>query len=162
VTQTQLFGSDKLLSQARKEVMDSLDDGTTCPCCDKYVRRYKRKFNSTMARSLLWLVEANRLIADGWVNVPYVAPRWLVQTNQLPTVRWWGLIERHPNTDSTTKHSGLWRPTDAGIAFAAKESKIIASAITYNGNVTGFTGGEIDIEDALGEKFDYSKMMGAR
>ena len=160
--QTQLFGrNDKLLSEARKEVMDALDDGIICPCCDKYVRQYKRKFNSTMARSLIWLVNTHRELSDGWVDVPYLAPRWLVQTNQLPTVRWWGLIERHPSTDSATKHSGLWRPTAAGIAFVNRESRIIASAITYNGNVTGFTGDEIDIEDALGEKFNYAEIMGA-
>ena len=160
MSQIQLFDTkQKLLSDARKEVMAALDEGIICPCCDKYVRQYKRKFNSTMARSLMWLVQTHMNIDDDWVNVPYIAPRWLVQTNQLPTVRWWGLIERHPNTDSATKHSGLWRPTQSGIDFAYKKSKIIASAITYNGNVTGFTGDEITIEDALGETFDYSEMM---
>ena len=161
MTQTTLFGgSGKLLSDARKEVMGALDDGIVCPCCDKYVRQYKRKFNSTMARSLMWLVKAHSESADGWVDVPYLAPRWLVQTNQLPTIRWWGLVERKSNTDSETKHSGLWRPTEAGIDFVNKETKIIASAITYNGNVTGFAGDEIDIESALGNKFSYSEMMG--
>ena len=54
----------------------------------------------------------------------------------------------------------MWRPTEAGIDFENKETKIIASAITYNGNVTGFAGDEIDIESALGNKFSYSEMMG--
>jgi len=156
--QVMMFGPT--LHSAKMEVLASLDAGIRCPCCDKFVKRYRRKFNSSMARSLIWLHKQTVTCGSGWVDVPLVAPRWLVRTNQLPSVRWWGLIERHPSTDEAKKHSGLWRPTEKGIYFALKKIRVQSTAVTYNGSIVGFEGDEISIEDALGTKFDYAQIMG--
>lgn len=151
----------KTLEEARAEIQSSLDDGIVCPCCDKYVRRYRRKFNASMSRALIWLYRAALDSDSGWVDVPKMAPRWLVRTNQLPSVRWWGLIERHPNTDGATKHSGLWRVTEAGRSFVQSELKLKSTVVTYNGSPVGFEGNEIYIRESLGTKFDYSELMGS-
>ena len=150
------------LEEAIAYVRANLDDGVRCPCCDKYARRYRRSFNSTMARSLLWLVvEWDKNSQVGWVDVPKAGPRWLVKSNQLPTVRWWGMVERPPDTeDSALKHSGLWRPTDLGVRFALRQVRVPSKAVTYDGQVEGLEGDEITIVDALGKKFDYAELMG--
>jgi len=148
------------LAKLRGQVSAKLDDGITCPCCDKYARRYRRKFNASMARSLIWLVRQSEASKDGWVDVPATAPRWLVRTNQLPTVRWWGMIERADPTEDNTKHSGRWRPTDLGKRFAYQRTTAQEAAVTYNGEVIGFEGGQMTIDDALGTRFSYFELMG--
>jgi hypothetical protein len=93
------------------------------------------------------------------VDVPKAAPRWVVRSNQLPTVRWWGLVERPVNTDSSRKHSGLWRPTERGVQFAHKMIQVPEQAVTYNGVVEGLVGDPLWITDTLGTKFDYGDLM---
>ena len=153
---------DRAVDVLRGRIDSKLDDGIRCPCCDKYVKRYRRKFNASMARSLIWLVrewQAGRHTA-GWIDVPNSAPRWLLRTNQLPTVRWWGLIERADNEDETVKHSGWWRPTRKGELFAEHRIMIPKTAITYNGEVTGFDDELCWVDECLGVKFNYSDLMG--
>ena len=149
------------LAQARADLRSRLDDGSICPCCDKYARRYRRRFNSTMSRSLIWLVRSwEAKGSEGWIDVPAVAPRWVVRSNQLPTIRWWSLAERPPNDDPLLKHSGLWRPTKNGVAFAHRRTHIQDTAVTYNGNVEAISGAYVDIVDTLGIRFNYAEMMG--
>ena len=150
-----------LLSDARKWLQQNLDDGVRCLCCDKYARRYYRKFNSTMARSLLWLVQAWESNAQGWIDVPKMAPRQIVRSNQLPTVRWWGMVERPDNSDGKdVKHSGFWKPTPKGVDFVYKRIMVPSTAVTYDGCVEKMEGEPISIEDALGTHFSYSDIMG--
>lgn len=76
----------------------------------------------------------------------------------------WSLIERrdHESGEDGKKSSGIWRITAAGYKFIVEGSKVQKHACIYNGTVLGFDGGEIDIIDALGEKFDYNVLMGRR
>lgn len=147
------------LQEAKDLVFLHLDDGISCPCCQQYARRYRRKFNSTMARSLIWLVREWRESDSSWVDVAKTAPRWLVRSNQLPTVRWWGLVERPVSEDPTRKHLGLWLPTRKGILFASNLLRLPSHAVTYRGIVEELNGGLISIHDALGDHFDYSELM---
>tara|TARA_R100001460_G_scaffold13563_2_gene30512 strand:+ start:52 stop:639 length:588 start_codon:yes stop_codon:yes gene_type:complete len=155
--------NEYLLSEAREYVKDNLDDGIRCPCCNKWVRRYKRKFNTTMAKSLLWLVNQSK--GNEWIDVPNLGPDWLIRSNQLPTTRWWGLIERpKENQDKKAlekdlKHSGSWRATKKGIAFAYNSISIPSTAITYDGNVEALIGKKIKIQDTVGINFSYSEIM---
>ena len=146
------------LMAARETLIENLDAGAICPCCEKYVRRYRRRFNSSMARALCWLVRESPK-GEAWIDVPNFAPDWLTRTNQLPTVRWWSLIERGRDDDPKTKHSGRWRPTQRGIDFVRNGGTIPSTVVTYNGQVFGYEGSPVTIHDTLGVKFDYSAIM---
>jgi len=159
-----LFAPDPIpsetLGDARDRLMGMLDEGARCPCCDKFARRYRRRFNSTMTRSLIWLVREWQDSGRGWVDVPKIAPRSIVRSNQLPTVRWWGLAERPANTDDPRlKHSGLWRPTESGIEFALRRAKIPPIAVTYDGTVERLEGRPVGVDETLGVKFNYAEIM---
>ncbi len=134
-------------------------DGAHCPCCDRWGKIYPRHINETMARSLVWLCEAP--LTGGWVNVPAHAPRWLVRSNQLPTLRWWDLVERAASDDKIKKHSGLWRPTQLGRDFAEGKVTVPKAVYTYNGTRERYGDKLITINECFGTHFSYQGVMQA-
>jgi hypothetical protein len=106
---------------------------------------------------MVWLAHNS---ADGtWVDVPKTGPRWLVRSNQLPTLRWWGLVERMYNEDDPTKkHSGHWRVTQKGIEFANNQLEVPQKVFTYNAEVESFGDEMVRIADCV-DHFDYSTVM---
>lgn len=151
-------GDYAFLSTLREEWRQVIKgDGDRCPCCDRWGRIYKRNINETMARSLMWLCNAPTV--KGWVNVPAYAPRWLVRSNQLPTLRWWELVERAGSDDVKKKHSGLWRPTDLGRAFAGGEVAVPKTVFTYNGSREKYGNEAVFISECFGTHFSYADVM---
>jgi hypothetical protein len=133
-------------------------DGGHCPVCARWGRIYGRAINETMARSLIWLVFAP--MDNGWVNIPATAPRWLVRSNQLPTLKWWGLVERCPNEkDSKIKHSGLWRPTALGYDFVNTGARVPKKVFTYNDQVEAHSTETVAIYQCFKQQFDYQEVM---
>lgn len=132
--------------------------GGSCPCCGRWGRVYRRPLNATMARSLVWLCLASQ--SEDWVDVPKTAPRWLVQSNQLPSLRWWDLVVRLASEDEDKKHSGFWKPTPLGRAFCKGEATVKRCVYTYAGCFEKFGGADVKITDCLGEGFSYSEVMG--
>mgnify|MGYP006291746137 CR=1 FL=1 len=133
-------------------------DGGHCPVCARWGKIYGRSINETMARSLIWLVATP--LDNGWIDVPLKAPRWLVRSNQLPTLKWWGLVERCPNEkDSKVKHSGLWRPTALGYDFVNAGARVPKKVFTYNDQVEGHSTETVAIHQCFKQQFDYQEMM---
>ena len=90
-------------SELRKAWRHAIEhDGGHCPVCDRWGKVYPRSINKSMAKSLIWLCSSDS-DADNWVNVPVTGPQWVVRTNQLPTLRWWDLVERRANTEDEKK-----------------------------------------------------------
>ena len=61
-------------------------DGGNCPCCDRWGKIYQRGLNSSMSRSLIWLVFNAKPREDGWVHVPSSAPDWMLRNSQLTEI----------------------------------------------------------------------------
>ena len=133
-------------------------EGGYCPVCQRWGKIYKRNLNKTMAGSLIWLCKQET--KDGWIDVPAKAPKWVVASNQLSTLKWWGLVERCiPEGDGRKKFSGLWRPTQKGIDFANNKITLPKAVYTYNDMVEDFSSEEIFIEQCFDEYFDYQDVM---
>jgi hypothetical protein len=131
--------------------------GGRCPCCNRWGKIYPRHINATMARSLSWLVaEADN---TAWVDIPNTAPRWLVRSNQLPTLRWWELVERAATDDKDKKFSGMWRPTAKGIAFANGTIAVPRTVYTYDGNVVEYGEDRLYIHECRDKNFSYAEVM---
>lgn len=136
------------------------DEGGVCPVCDRWGKVYGRSINMTMARSLIWLCREASKDPDAWVDVPNTAPRSIVRTNQLPTLAWWGLVERcYKNEVNKTKYSGLWKPTAKGWQFYRGEINIPHKVYTYNNTVEGFSDVLVFIKDCFETMFDYQEVM---
>ena len=135
--------------------------GGHCPVCDRWGKIYGRNLNRSMARALIWLCSATK-DEDGWVDVANKSPRWLVKTNQIQSCRWWGLVESKPTdeTDDDSKSSsGFWRPTQAGLDFVFKHTRVPKKVFTYNADVEGISEETVFIEDCFKEFFDYQDVM---
>lgn len=158
---TDLFASlDNIdtLTRARSKWADTIKgDGGKCPCCDRWGKIYARSINATMARSLIWL--AGREKHGIWVDVANDAPRWLVRSNQLPTLRWWGLVERAPNDDPHKKHSGMWRATTKGRQFVHGMIQVPQKVFTYDGEPADWSDDLRFIADCFKDRFDYEAVM---
>jgi len=132
-------------------------DGGYCPCCDRWGKIYRRSMNATMARQLMWLVQAPDR-GDEWVHVPSTAPAWLLRTQQLATLQLWNLVQGAPSTTKLAS-SGLWKPTDRGVAFAKNMLSVKKYVYVYNNAAVDFEGEEITVVDALGSKYNYQEIM---
>lgn len=126
--------------------------------CDRFGIVYRINLNATMAKSLIWLSKQNG-DRDGWVDVPITAPREVLRSNQLPTTKHWGLVERRPNTDPKVKHSGMWRITDKGRQFVNNNLRVPKKVYVYNDVVEAWTPEDVCIEDCFTERFDYQDAM---
>ena len=157
--QGDLFGVT--VQEARRVLRSAREEGTWCPVCDKYARKYWRRFNSTMGRSLIWLVKASgREIR--WVDVPNEGPRGVIKTNQHTTCQWWGLIEGMPTDPrSKQKSEGMWRPTAKGILFVHNSVTIPCRVCTYNAEPIAYDEREfLSIDEVLrSDGFDYRELM---
>jgi hypothetical protein len=136
-------------------------DGGHCPVCQRWGKVYVRNINQTMARSLIWLCRtwlANQ--PKEWVDVPNTAPRSVIRTNQLPTLAWWGLVERcQRNDNNKTKYSGLWRPTQKGWDFFNGTVKVPHKVYTYNNMVQKYGGNDVFIHECFETNFNYQEVM---
>lgn len=149
------------LVRAADIVKAGLDEGTTCPCCDQFAKRYRRPLNSGAARWLISLV----LLCEGhaWAHTSDVIKGLtgvLSGTDATTLLPHWDLIEAKPNDDSKKRTSGFWRPTDKGVDFVLGRITVQKTVVRYNNVREGFEGDEITIQDALGDKFNYSELMG--
>ena len=150
------------LREAHAETMRNADKGVDCPCCGRYVKRYAHTLNAGRARALAWLVGASRGGRE-WVHVPSKGPRWLVKTNQHPTLAWWELVERreHDGTDDGLTAQGWYRPTQRGVDFAHGRIRVPRKVHTYNGDVLEVSDEMTTIATAAGERFDIAEEMDA-
>ena len=91
-------------------------DGGHCPCCGKWGKISPFSITETHALALLWLSRAP-CDSDGWVDVPPIAPAWMLRGKNYTTMAKWGLIEPGAHTDETKTSDGTWRVTAKGLHF---------------------------------------------
>lgn len=143
------------IKEAKDFLRASYVRGATCPCCGLFVKLYKRKMGSVMARCLIRLSHL-----DGYVHV-----REIVQgisdtgTNDFSKLLYWGLIEELPNKDAKKKTSGYWRITPKGRDFVNRRIMVPRHVFVFNAVALKFSDETTSIIDALGAKFDYHELM---
>lgn len=128
------------VAQARAKLRDALVAGesSTCPCCDQFVKLYRRKLNAGMAHSLVVLWKHAR---SHFVHVPTVVGR---ESADQALLRYWELIEAHP------EQSGYWRVTELGEQFVTGQITVPSHVLLYNNRFLGLDGDSVSIQDCLG------------
>lgn len=155
------LGDTRTIQEVKRLIASRIDDGVICPCCNRFMKRYKRKFNSGMAASLIFLVKAcsdeNGIFR--WSEISKEAPRHVINSREIGKLVHWGLAVEKENKDKTKKMSGFWKPTVYGVNFVYADSVISKYVYLLNNVVTEFSDEKIDIFDALGDKFNYEELM---
>ena len=161
------------LEDAKKWLRQRFGKGATCPCCNQFVKLYKRPFNKSMAYVLLLMARYYRRIEvknDEWLHVPsYIAEVAVGNPRRAAAVRgdwaklkFWGLIEEKPDVRADgSPRVGYWRLTPLGRQFVAREVKVPSHVYIYNSEpLQRAVDEQITIDDALGTEFSYAEIMG--
>lgn len=129
--------------------------GASCPCCAQFVKVYKRGFNRTMGRAIIWIANQER---GQWVDVARATPKELKSFRDWDKLMFWGLVERRSSDTAAKRASGYWRATALGLRFAEGKHRIPKYVKVYNGAWQGFEGVSVAITDIV-DGFDYGKLM---
>lgn len=132
--------------------------GYDCPRCHQFVKLYSRTFNSNMACALLVLYR-NR--DKGFVHLEnLMSEQGYKRCGDASYLRHYQLIEAlNEERKDGSKRNGMYKITGRGIMFCEKKLKVQKKFLIYNNQLEGFEGEEVGIEEVLGEKFNYSKLM---
>jgi hypothetical protein len=157
-----------LLDEARNWLEAGLEDGVECPCCGQLAKIYKRKLHGMMAFVLLLIY---RHKGDEWIHVPSLinakkkSPTvWAGNGGDWSKLLHWGLIEAlvAERSDGSTR-VGYYKITDKGRLFAQNKIRVPHCVWLYNGQRLDRKDTKtVSIVEALGDKFDYTELMGAR
>jgi len=148
-------------SKQRAEMLANADDGTHCPTCNRFIKRYKRKLNSGMCRTLIWLYHYQRETGQRWVKVADVAPTYVLRTNEISRLAVWNLAkEKSISDDEDKRTSGLYRITNDGMDFVEGKLDVPSHVLLMSNKVERFSETTTNIRRALGSKFSYNELMG--
>jgi hypothetical protein len=144
--------------EVRQQLEVDRHEGTTCPCCDQYVKVYHRKLTAMTARIL---IEMWVRAGQEWVWLPSMPEG---KHGDTAKARYWGLIEAPTEPLSRPDGStrvGWWRLTDLGAQWVRGEASVPAYALVYNGQLLELDGsrGATTVRDALGTRFNYTDLM---
>jgi len=135
-----------------------IDRGYVCPCCNLYVRRYKRALNCNMGLAMLVLYKSG---IRYFVHLEDLMRQYgYKRCGDASYLIHWKFLERlKEKREDGSSRNGKYKITSLGILFV--EGKITAKekALIFNNQFQGFEGKEITIKEALGNKFNYEILM---
>lgn len=147
------------IKEAKQYLRNNFEKGVDCPCCGQFVKRYKRKLNSGMSRTLIALYKAE---GKNPVNVKAFLRENNIQNNHDWTLlRYWKLLIEHENDDPDKKSSGVWSITNKGIGFLMNKVKVPSHILLFDNKFIGYSPTETDVVDSLGKHFNYTELMNA-
>lgn len=146
------------LVEARAWLSQQLTEGARCPCCTQVAREYRRRLNSGMAYALCVLYRSNRGV--GWVHKPTVLRGVGAAARDESLLRHWGLLEESVEQRPDGGRAGWWRVTELGAAFVRGETRVREYVVMFGNRPLRLEGGYIDIERALGSRFNYRELIG--
>lgn len=146
----------KTIKEAKDFLQDNWVDGTNCPCCNQFVKRYSRKLTSSMSAGLISLHNQTKDTNEP-VHIKKIAQ---VNGGEFAQLKRWGLIRNSVNTDPTKRISGYWHITERGRQFVKGLISVPKYCDTYNGKTLKFSEELTNIRTSLGDKFSYAELMG--
>ena len=148
------------LEEARKRVIQNSTDakGSTCPCCGKFVKTYRRKLHAEMAR---FLIKLHRKYSR-WQR-PFSMRELFPHSNKAASdgsyLVHWGLIERTNSNNQSGAPAGMYIMTEKGLRFVHGQEFVPSHVYLLNNKVVGWSNQKISIHTSLGKKFNYQELM---
>lgn len=132
-------------------------DGGHCPCCKRFGKYNAFTITQKNAQALVWIYKNGGV--DDWANTAKNAPREFMQAKTFTNMRYWGLIEPHPNDNKEKKGSGYWRITQKGINYMNGQMRLPKKAFVYNRKLVGFGEQQIYFSECFKERFNFEEVM---
>jgi hypothetical protein len=146
---------ERTIQDGKKYLRQNFEKGVICPCCGQFVKRYKRKLNSGMAKVLIDLYRHGKTKE---VNVKgFLRENRYKNNHDWTLLRYWGLIKSHNNEEE--KDSGVWSITERGLDFILCRLSVPKYVLIFNSKMIGLEGDSSSIIDALGRHFNYKELM---
>jgi len=146
------------LEEAQEIILHMISgEGGHCPVCRQKVRSWRKSICSTSAADLINLVKSYNgqpLHYDSFCVVP--------KDRNFSQLVLWDLIEAGENLDEKKRSSGTWRPTDLGVGFVWDLAVVPRYITTFDNKIIRRSTDHIRIQDALGNKFDYTALISAQ
>lgn len=157
---------DQAQEVLRAHLRPLVSKGATCPCCNQYVKIYKRLITGAMGYGLLLLVREDLRRAGRPIHVEdYLKSLQGIPSSirgDISKLCWWGLLERVPGERGDgSRRVGLYRVLPAGRRFAEGRMRVPKYAKVYNNRVLSLHGQQVTISEVLGTKFDYRAICAA-
>jgi hypothetical protein len=149
------FDSLSIAYKQIEEVKRGLREAKHCPCCGQLCKLYRRKLNSNMAVFLISLVREFRLTGQ-WVH--YKKCHFTGRDYSYLLI--WGLAMTGEDDSGEKRTSGFWKPTQLGLDFVDGEIEVASHVFLFDNEVQGFSPEFVSIREALGNKFNYTELMG--
>jgi hypothetical protein len=148
--------STETLSDARARLRARLGDGLTCPCCGQFAKRYRRKVNAGMVKSLLRIYMSGNQSKFEWVYIPAL----LLRSHEEGKLAYWGLLEEASVEREDGGRAGWWRVTKKGEDFLYGRLRIAKYAIVYNAVCTELDASKtVTVSDCMKTGFDLAELM---
>lgn len=144
------------LSEERERMeFEAKNKGCTCALCGQFVKVYKRKITSTMAKQLILAHKKHGADVGFHIrDMSYFTTDWAV-------LQHFDLIKPMPHQTGKDglKASGSWKITEKGDEFVTGNETVPKYALVYNARRIGWDGEDVNITSCLGQKFDYNDLM---
>ncbi len=143
---------DKIIPEAEPQ---------TCPCCGQLVKLYKRTITHSMVYHLIKLYKLQQQSGSSQLQFFHMRQIGTPKSGggDFSKLQYWGLIAPMAHVMGAKKTSGKWRITTEGMRFVRNKLMVEKYAEVYNGSVQQFSGGMINVTDAINQQFDYKKLM---
>ncbi|MBA2666099.1 MAG: hypothetical protein H0U69_03570 [Trueperaceae bacterium] len=150
------------LSQARRYVEVERFTGVHCPCCDAFVKVYRRKITNSQVRFLRDLYQLARQAVPSFhagtgigVDVRQITGQHM-RGGDYSKLRHWELIEDHSDIEGA---SGYWAITAKGKAFLLGQIEVPKYAWVLRDAPVTYSDETISVHDAWGFAFDVGELM---
>jgi hypothetical protein len=156
-------GSPYTLVEAKDKLREALMAGkiVDCPCCKQQCKIWRRKLDTAMSRSLIWLVQSYA-----------VEPRWY-HIGEFPTVqrrpgggdfaklRHWEMIceKAKEEGEDSKRTSGYWQPLPKATQFVNNLIRVPSHAFLYRNVLVEFEKTSTNVVESLGKKFNYKELL---
>jgi len=149
------FTKSTTIEEAKHDLLNNIRSGVVCPVCGRIAKQTRKIFSTAMAYWIVWLVKV-WFKKENWVSVNDGPLIGKINGGDFEKLVYWNLMERK---DSPKLEYGYCRPTRRGISFVRGELEIYSHVVVYDDQARGFVGRMITIQEALGPKYDYDKLM---
>lgn len=147
----------KSIEEAQLHLATNANKGTKCPCCNQFVKLYKRKLNNSHAN---YLLEFARIANDDTTksfhikeliaHSPIIAKTY---SGEFARLRHYGLIE--------DQKEGQWTLTKKALGFIEGKLAVPEYVKIYNNKVLGFSLEQVKISDIIKKSFDKQELLRA-